>query len=120
MFDKNFTRPQPEYTAKIKSGDRRTYFIDVQKSKFDDYFLIISESTRKPNSDQNIRNKIHVYKEDIHKFIAELENAVSFLKTNLMPNYDFERKNKEFENREWGKHDSSQESRGNNDEILPD
>jgi hypothetical protein len=99
VFDKNFNRPKPEYTKKIKSGERRTYFIDVQKSKFNDFFVVISESTRKPNSDQAIRNKIHLYKEDVNVFIEELEKAVDFLKNTLMPDYDFDRKDKNADER---------------------
>lgn len=101
VYEKNFNRPRPEFTAKIKSGERRTYFIDVQKSKYDDYFLIVSESTRKPNSDQAIRNKIHVYKEDLNKFMSELENAVAFLKNNLMPDYDFDKTSSYQDSKSW-------------------
>lgn len=94
MADNHFNRPRPEFTAKIKSGERRTYFIDVQKSKADDYYLVLTESTKKANSDQVFRNKIHIYKEDLNKFIAELEKATTFLKNDLMPNYDFDKYNR--------------------------
>lgn len=94
MHDKNFSRPKPEYSAKIKSGDKRTYYVDIQKSKFNDFYLVISESKKMPDSDKMLRNKIHLYKEDVHKFIIELERAVDYLKNTLMPDYDFERKDR--------------------------
>lgn len=96
MYDKNFSRPKPEYSAKIKSGDKRTYYIDIQKSKFNDYYLVISESKKMPDSDKMMRNKIHLYKEDVQKFIHELEQAVDHLKNSLMPDYDFERKDRPY------------------------
>ena len=96
MHDKNFSRPKPEYSAKIKSGEKRTYYIDIQKSKFNDYYLVISESKKMPDSDKMMRNKIHLYKEDVQKFITELEQAVDYLKNSLMPEYDFDRKDKPY------------------------
>jgi len=98
VFDKPYNKPKPEFTAKIRSGERRTYFIDVQKSKMDDFYLVLTESTKKPNSDQVFRNKIHIYKEDLNKFIQEMGKAADFLKNNLMPDYDFDRTSKQIEN----------------------
>lgn len=89
MYDKKFNKPLPEFSAKIKSGDKRQYFIDIQKTKFNDFYIVISETLKKHESEPPIRNKIHLYKEDVNKFISELENAVSYLKNNLLPDYDF-------------------------------
>lgn len=90
------------YSAKVKAGKRRTYFLDVRQTKGNDYFLSITESTKRPNSDTYDRHKIFVYKEDFNRFADELQNAIDYIKTNLMPDYDydeFKRRNEEYEAR---------------------
>lgn len=90
------------YSAKVKAGKRRTYFLDVRQTRGSDYFLSITESTKRPNSDSYDRHKIFVYKEDFNRFADELQNAIDYIKTNLMPDYDydeFKRRNEEYEAR---------------------
>ena len=87
------------HSIKVRAGNRRTYFFDVKQTKGEDYYLSITESTRKFNSDHIERHKIFVYKEDFNKFLKSLQETVDHIK-GLMPDYDFEefdRRNAEWE-----------------------
>jgi hypothetical protein len=87
------------HSIKIRAGNRRTYFFDVKQTKGEDYYLSITESTRKFNSDGMERHKIFIYKEDFNKFMKSLQDSVDHIK-GLMPDYDFEefdRRNAEWE-----------------------
>lgn len=88
------------YSNKIRAGKRRTYFFDVRKTKGEDYYLTLTESTKKFNGDGYERHKIFLYKEDFNRFMGGLEDALNHIKTELMPDYDYEeytRKHKEWE-----------------------
>lgn len=77
------------YSKVIRAGRRRTYFFDVRSTKNDEFYLTVTESKRKFDSDGYERHKIHVYKEDFHKFINAIDDVVGHIKT-LMPNYDYD------------------------------
>lgn len=88
------------YTNKVKAGKRRTYFFDVRKTKGDDYYIILTESTRRFNGNGYEKHKIFLYKEDFNRFIDALKDTIDFVKTDLLPDYDFDeytKKNKEWE-----------------------
>jgi Protein of unknown function (DUF3276) len=88
------------YSKKIKAGKRRTYFFDVRKTKGEDYYLTLTESTRKFNGDGYERHKIFLYKEDFNRFLEALQGAVDHIKTDLMPDYDYDefaRRHEEYE-----------------------
>lgn len=78
------------YSKRIKAGKRRTYFFDVRSTRGNDYFLTITESRKRFNEDGYDRHKIFLYKEDFNKFIKGLNEAVDFVKTELMPDFDFD------------------------------
>ena len=78
------------YSNKVRAGKRRTYFFDVRQTKGDDYYLTLTESTKKFNEDGYERHKIFLYKEDFNRFLAGLEDAVNYVKTELMPDYDYD------------------------------
>lgn len=77
------------YSKVIRAGRRRTYFFDVRSTKNEEYYLTVTESKRKFDSDGYERHKVHVYKEDFHKFINAIEDVVGHIKT-LMPDYDYD------------------------------
>jgi len=77
------------YSKVIRAGRRRTYFFDVRSTKNDEFYLTITESKRRFESDGYERHKVHVYKEDFHKFIAAIEDVVGHIKE-LMPDYDYD------------------------------
>lgn len=78
------------YSSKVKAGKRRTYFFDVRKTKGEDYYITLTESTKRYNGDGYDRHKIFLYKEDFDRFQKSLAEVISHIKTELMPNYDYE------------------------------
>ncbi len=76
------------YSIRVPAG-KRTYFFDVKNTRSGgDYFLTITESKRLDDS-RFEKHKIFLYKEDFVKFIASLHEAVSFIKEECLPDYDF-------------------------------
>ena len=78
------------YSKRIKAGKRRTYFFDVRETRGNDFYLTITESRKRFDSDGYDRHKIFLYKEDFNKFIKGLAEAVDYVKTDLMPDFDFD------------------------------
>jgi hypothetical protein len=78
------------YSKRIRAGKRRTYFFDVRTTKGNDYYLTITESRKRFNDNGYDRHKIFLYKEDFNKFIKALGEAVDYVKTELMPDFDFD------------------------------
>lgn len=78
------------YSKRIKAGKRRTYFFDVRETRGSDYYLTITESRKRFDSDGYDRHKIFLYKEDFNKFVKGLNEAVEYVKTELMPDFDFD------------------------------
>ncbi|MHA7129096.1 DUF3276 family protein [Algoriphagus namhaensis] len=79
------------FSKKVKAG-KRTYFFDIKSTRANDYYLTITESKRKPNGDSFTyeKHKIFLYKEDFLKFVEALNESVDHVKTELLPDYDFE------------------------------
>ncbi len=84
------------YSKRLRAGKRRTYFFDVKETRGNDFFLTITESRKKFNEDGYDRHKIFIYKEDFNKFIKALTEAVDFVKTDLMPDFDFDAFNHDY------------------------
>src|SRR5436305_2404402 len=84
------------YSKRIRAGKRRTYFFDVRATRGNDYYLTITESRKKFNADGYDRHKIFLYKEDFNKFIKALNEAVDYVKTELMPDFDFDAYNHDY------------------------
>ncbi len=78
------------YSQKLRAGKRRTYFFDVRTTKSNDYYITITESKKRFDDEGYDRHKLFLYKEDFNKFINALSNTVDYVKTDLMPEYDFE------------------------------
>lgn len=89
------------YSERVKAG-KRTYFFDVKATRSNDYYLTITESKRKPKDDGFFyeKHKIFLYKEDFNKFVKALNSTVDHVKTELMPEVDFEQFDREQEERE--------------------
>lgn len=86
----NERKQESVYSKRIKAGKRRTYFFDVRETRGSDYYLTITESRKRFDSDGYDRHKIFVYKEDFNKFVKGLGEAVDYVKTELMPDFDFD------------------------------
>ncbi len=78
------------YSKKLKAGKRRTYFFDIRKTKSNDYFISITESTKKFEGEGFERHKIFVYKEDFNRFVENLQEVVNEIKTKYLPDYDYD------------------------------
>ena len=78
------------FSKKLKAGKRRTYFFDVRSTKQGDFFLTITESKKKFEGDGYDSHKIFLYKEDFKKFLEALNETVDYIKTELMPEYDYD------------------------------
>ncbi len=78
------------YSKRIRAGKRRTYFFDVRATRGNDYYLTITESRKRFDDNGYDRHKIFLYKEDFNKFIKALNEAVDYVKTELMPDFDFD------------------------------
>jgi hypothetical protein len=89
-YDNNEKRMESVYSKRIRAGKRRTYFFDVRATRSNDYYLTITESRKKFNEDGYDRHKLFLYKEDFNKFLKALTEAVDYVKTDLMPDFDFD------------------------------
>src|SRR5215212_9049528 len=89
-YENNDKRMESVYSKSIRAGKRRTYFFDVRATRGNDYYITITESRKKFNENGYDRHKIFLYKEDFNKFLKALTEAVDFVKTDLMPDFDFD------------------------------
>ena len=96
-YDNNEKRMDSVYSKRIRAGKRRTYFFDVRTTRGNDYYLTITESRKRFNDDGYDRHKIFLYKEDFNKFLKALNEAVDHVKTELMPDFDFDAFNHEYD-----------------------
>ena len=99
-FDNKDSRFDSVYSQKVKAGKRRTYFFDVRKTKGADYYITITESTRRFEDDSYSRHKIFLYKEDFNRFVESLVDVVDHIKTELLPDYDYDEFARRHEERE--------------------
>jgi hypothetical protein len=88
--DKADKKQESVYSARVKAGKRRTYFFDIRETRGSDYYLTITESRKRFDTDGYDRHKIFVYKEDFNKFLKGLNETVEYVKTDLMPDFDFD------------------------------
>jgi len=79
------------FSKRVRAG-KRTYFFDVKATRSNDYYLTITESKRKYKDDGFTyeKHKIFLYKEDFNKFLDALTQTVDHVKTELMPEFDFD------------------------------
>jgi hypothetical protein len=95
------------YSKRIRAGKRRTYFFDVRATRGNDYYLTITESRKRFDDNGYDRHKIFLYKEDFNKFIKALGEAVDYVKTELMPNFDFDAFNHDEQSEDHASQDGS-------------
>ena len=89
-YDNNEKKLESVYSIRVKAGKRRTYFFDVRETRGSDFYLTITESRKRFDSDGYDRHKIFLYKEDFNKFLKGLNETVEHVKTVLMPDFDFD------------------------------
>ena len=74
------------FSKPVRAG-KRTYFFDVKATKGQDYYLTITESKRRVDSNGNFaydKHKIFLYKEDFEKFTEGLEEVLEYIKTKCL------------------------------------
>ena len=108
------------YSKRIKAGKRRTYFFDVRETRGNDFYLTITESRKRFDSDGYDRHKIFLYKEDFNKFMKGLTEAVDYVKTDLMPDFDFDAFNHDtpYEGEEGGYTPPTSEATTNEETVV--
>jgi len=89
-YENNDKKLESIYSKRIRAGKRRTYFFDVRTTRGNDYYLTITESRKRFDDNGYDRHKIFLYKEDFNKFIKALGEAVDYVKTELMPDFNFD------------------------------
>ena len=88
MAESNFDREEV-FSRKVRAG-KRTYFFDVKATRGEEYYITITESTRKFEDGGYVKHKIFLYKEDFNKFNEAFTETVNYVKSDLMPEYDFD------------------------------
>ena len=82
----NNDRQKDEIYSKSVRAGKRTYFFDVKSTKSDDYYLTLTESKKRFNSDDGTfsfeKHKIFLYREDFENFIEGLKNVMDFVNSN--------------------------------------
>ncbi len=96
-YDNNEKKFVPVYEKKIRAGKKRTYFFDIKETRNSGFSLVITESRKRFDDRGFDRTSIYVYQEDINKFAKGLVEAVDFIKTELLPNYDFDQYNNDYD-----------------------
>jgi hypothetical protein len=84
----NQERREDIFSKSVRAG-KRTYFFDVKATRADQYYLTITESKRKFNSESGKffyeKHKIFLYQEDFEKFMEGLKTVFHFIETGEMP-----------------------------------
>ena len=120
-YENNDKKMESVYSQRIRAGKRRTYFFDVRETRGNDYYLTITESRKRFNEDGYDRHKIFLYKEDFNKFLKGMTEAIDYVKTELMPDFDFDAFNHEnSENYEGNSFEVKKESSENTSEAVTD
>ena len=89
-YGENTRNNESIFSKRVKAGKRRTYFFDVKATRGNDYFITITESKKRFEDDGYDRHKMFIYKEDFNKFAEALVETVNYVKTDLMPDFDFD------------------------------
>ncbi|MEI8279235.1 MAG: DUF3276 family protein [Bacteroidota bacterium] len=98
------------FSKRIKAGKRRTYFFDVRSTRGNDYFITITESKKRFDDNGYDRHKMFLYKEDFNKFLNALTETINYVKTDLMPDFDFDAYNHDQDSEEGVPHTAMTET----------
>jgi hypothetical protein len=88
MGESNYDREEV-FSKKVRAG-KRTYFFDVKTTMKDDFYITITESKKRYEDGGYVKHKIFLYKEDFNKFSEAFAETVNYVKSDLMPEYDFD------------------------------
>jgi hypothetical protein len=93
-YESNEKKLENVYSKKVRAGKKRTYFFDVKETRNNGYSLIITESRKRFDDRGYDRSSVFIYPEDINKFAKALSEVIEHIKTEVIPDYNFE----EFDN----------------------
>ncbi len=116
-YENNDKKMESIYSKRIRAGKRRTYFFDVRATRGNDYYLTITESRKRFDDNGYDRHKIFLYKEDFNKFIKALGESVDYVKTELMPDFDFDAFNHDETSEDYSRESAPVESSPVNGEV---
>ncbi len=77
-----------ELYSKVVRAGKRTYFFDVKSTKYDEYYLTITESKKKIGKEGKVfyeKHKIFLYQEDFEKFTGGLNDVLDFIHSEKAP-----------------------------------
>ena len=80
------------FSHRLKAGKRK-YFFDVRETRGGDFYITITELTKKNGQSDNpvfMRNKIFLYKEDMDTFRNGLDEVVGFIRQEKGEDYGAE------------------------------
>jgi hypothetical protein len=120
--DNNAGKQAGYFSKKLKAGKRRTYFFDVRSTKQGDFFLTITESKKKFDGEGYESHKIYLYKEDFKKFMEAMNESVDYIKTELMPDFDYDAErpnNKPSNNNHYSEIDSTDNHQSEQETDIP-
>ncbi len=78
------------YSVKVRAG-KRTYIFDVRSTRGRDYYITITETKRDFSGSVSQKQKLFLYKEDFTKFQRALDQVINHVKTELLPDFDYDR-----------------------------
>jgi len=85
MTENNDKKREEIFSRSVRAG-KRTYFFDVKATKKGEYYLTVTESKRRFNSEQGKffyeKFKIFLYKEDFEKFVTTMDETINFIVEN--------------------------------------
>lgn len=92
------SRFREEVFSKAVRAGKRTYFFDVKATRKNEFYLTITESKKRSDSNGNSfyeKHKIFLYKEDFEKFSEGLSDIVEYIRENqpITAEYDDEETN---------------------------
>ena len=91
MEENRSNRQEEVFSKRVRAGKKRTYFIDVKATRGDDFYITITESKKDfKNPNYYIKQKIFLYKEDFNKFQSALNEAIGYVKSDLLPDFQFD------------------------------
>ncbi|HMP30625.1 MAG TPA: DUF3276 family protein [Saprospiraceae bacterium] len=100
-MNQNESSPENVHSLKLVAGNRRTYYFDIKKGKGEDnFYLVITESIKRNDGRGFDKHKIMLFKEDLNRFGEMVNTSLDHIKSQLLPDYDFEhysKKQKEWE-----------------------
>jgi hypothetical protein len=83
-FEVSENNEQDKVFSKAIRAGKRTYFFDVKSTKGNDYYVTITESKKRYQTDGRYyyeKHKIFLFKEDFEKFVEGLEESIDYIQT---------------------------------------